>query len=190
MQEGNTRSDSFDHIINMRTNPAVLIFDREDRLLYFNKESQSFLRMFSENLKMEGTAGPVVPEEITSLCNRLKGPGKSGTENHILTIDQKDSGRLYVAQAHFIHPAGDLPDHIIVIIQPVVASHIDSKKISDDYGLSKRELEVLKLICDGCSNREISERLYISEFTTRDHLKRIMRKMGVSSRNKIIALAI
>jgi DNA-binding CsgD family transcriptional regulator len=51
-------------------------------------------------------------------------------------------------------------------------------------------LEVLGLICDGHSNREISEKLFISENTTRDHLKNIMRKMGVSSRSKIIAQVI
>lgn len=190
MQEENTRLDSLDHILNRRTNPAVLIFDREDRLLYFNKESNTFLQRSLGNPKKDGAAGLVVPGEITLLCSRLKGSRKSGTENIILNINQKDSGQLYAAQAHFIHPAGNHPDHIIVIIQAVVASHIDSKKIKDEYGLSKREVEVLNLICSGCSNREISEQLYISEFTTRDHLKNIMRKMGVSSRNKIVALAI
>ena len=182
-------SDRLDLILNRRTNPGVLIFDREDRLLYSNKVSDTFLNRSIGNEKKDGAVDPLVPREITLLCNRLKGSGKSGISTFVPNINQKTPVQLYAATAHFIQPAGNLQDHIIVIIQPLVPSHIDPHKIAEEYDLSKREVEVLKLICGGCSNREISERLCISEFTTRDHLKNIMRKMGVSSRNKIIARA-
>jgi DNA-binding CsgD family transcriptional regulator len=190
VSEEKTRLESLDHILYRRTNPAVLILDREDRLLYFNTESQAFLYRSSGNPEKDRADAPVVPEEITRLCNRLKSPVNSESFN--FTLLRKDPGPLYAAKAHFLQPAGNQnrQDHIIVIIQPVVESHIDLKKVKELYGLSKREGEVLKLICSGCGNREISEQLYISEYTTRDHLKNIMRKMGVSSRNKVVALVI
>lgn len=49
---------------------------------------------------------------------------------------------------------------------------------------------MLKLICDGLTNKEISERLFISEYTVKDHIKNIMEKMGASSRGEIIAIFI
>ena len=65
MPEEREESDFLDHILNKRTNPGVLIFDREDRLLYFNKESNTFLNLSIENPKKDGALGPVIPREIT-----------------------------------------------------------------------------------------------------------------------------
>jgi DNA-binding NarL/FixJ family response regulator len=48
--------------------------------------------------------------------------------------------------------------------------------------LSDREREVLALISDGCRNREIAERLFISELTVKRHVQNILRKVGRSSR--------
>ncbi len=50
--------------------------------------------------------------------------------------------------------------------------------------LTKREYEVLCLIADGMSNKEISERLYISEKTVKNHVSSILRKLEVSDRTQ------
>ncbi len=49
-------------------------------------------------------------------------------------------------------------------------------------GLSEREIEVLRLVADGCSNPEIATRLYISRRTAEHHVQHIYIKIGVSSR--------
>jgi DNA-binding NarL/FixJ family response regulator len=43
------------------------------------------------------------------------------------------------------------------------------------------------LIDSGFSNKIIAERLFVSEYTVKDHLKHIMEKLGANSRNQIIA---
>ena len=48
--------------------------------------------------------------------------------------------------------------------------------------LSRRELEVLGLVADGGANKEIAERLGLSEFTVKRHIQNILRKLGASSR--------
>lgn len=55
--------------------------------------------------------------------------------------------------------------------------------------LSNRELEVLQLICAGCSNREIAGKLFISENTVKRHNNNIFSKMGVNSRAQAITRA-
>lgn len=55
--------------------------------------------------------------------------------------------------------------------------------------LSEREAEILHLVADGLSNREIAEALFISRFTVESHVKRIYRKLAVSSRINAVSVA-
>ena len=56
----------------------------------------------------------------------------------------------------------------------------------EDDALSPREREVLDLLTQGLRNREIAERLFISEVTVKAHLRRAYGKLGVSSRAEAI----
>jgi two-component system, NarL family, response regulator LiaR len=51
-----------------------------------------------------------------------------------------------------------------------------------DVGLTQRELEILGLIAQGLSNREIGERLFVSENTVKTHSSRVFEKMQVNRR--------
>ena len=55
--------------------------------------------------------------------------------------------------------------------------------------LSRRETEVLRLLADGLSNREIAERLFISPKTAEHHVSRIYSKLGLSTRAEAAAYA-
>ena len=61
---------------------------------------------------------------------------------------------------------------------------------SEPSQLSSREREVLRLLADGLSNREISQSLFISVATTKSHLENIARKLGTSHRAAAVAEAI
>lgn len=60
---------------------------------------------------------------------------------------------------------------------------------ADTHGLTARELEVLRLIATGKSNREIASALVISEHTVARHVQNIFRKLGVASRTAAGAFA-
>ena len=55
--------------------------------------------------------------------------------------------------------------------------------------LSGREIEVLRLVADGKSNKEIGEDLGLSALTVKSHLARIARKLGTGDRAEMVALA-
>ena len=57
------------------------------------------------------------------------------------------------------------------------------------HGLSERELEVLRLVASGWSNREIASTLVISEHTVARHLQNIYAKLDLSSRAAATAFA-
>lgn len=62
------------------------------------------------------------------------------------------------------------------------------KAPKEEWGISPREEEVLELIVNGKTNKEIASLLFISEHTVKNHLSRIFDKMNVTDRSQIIAL--
>jgi DNA-binding NarL/FixJ family response regulator len=56
-------------------------------------------------------------------------------------------------------------------------------------GLTTRELQVLRELATDATNREIADRLFISENTVRNHMHNILEKMGVPSRREAVNLA-
>lgn len=55
--------------------------------------------------------------------------------------------------------------------------------------LTVREQEILQLVADGLTNREIAEKLELSRFTVECHVKHIYRKLAVSSRTRAVVIA-
>ena len=60
----------------------------------------------------------------------------------------------------------------------------------DSGPLSRREVEVARLVAGGMTNREIAEKLFISERTAEGHLERIRNKLGVRSRTEVATWAV
>jgi DNA-binding CsgD family transcriptional regulator len=83
--------------------------------------------------------------------------------------------------------SGDAPDSrgIAAAFAPQ-----DGTKKKEAFGLSRREVEVLALIAEGRTNREIGERLFISQKTVGVHVGNILSKLGASGRVEAAMVAI
>lgn len=82
-----------------------------------------------------------------------------------------------------------------VVIHPRVAqrlikelTRVDHKK--DEIQLTKREKDVLQLLVQGSSNKDMAESMFISEKTVKNHLTSIFRKLGVKDRTQAAVYAI
>jgi len=73
-------------------------------------------------------------------------------------------------------------------IPPEVAAQV-AEYVSDDE-LTPREVDVLRLVAEGNGNREIAERLFISEETVKGHVKNAMGKLGAVDRTQAVTIAI
>jgi len=61
----------------------------------------------------------------------------------------------------------------------------DEKK-REDLGITRREMEILELIAEGMSNREIAEKLFVSENTVKTHSSRVFDKLGARRRTQAV----
>jgi len=176
--------DNISEIIKKRATPGILIFDMNNRLLYSNETALKIV----PDLKN-------IPKEIHDLCTKkIKIINKTGsTQESIYSALNTESGICHSMRAIVITGFGESKSipHIMVLIEGIIEKHrINFEKIKQTFNLTRRELEVLNLICEGCANREISERLFVSEYTIKDHIKNIMRKMNVNSRSEVIFLCL
>jgi DNA-binding NarL/FixJ family response regulator len=76
------------------------------------------------------------------------------------------------------------------VLSPTVASRLlDQVRQPPKETVSQRELEVLQLVSAGATNREVAERLFISEATVKTHLLHIYAKLGVNDRAAAVGAA-
>jgi DNA-binding CsgD family transcriptional regulator len=79
---------------------------------------------------------------------------------------------------------------IVVKEVPVPAGEpfVPNEKQREALGITRRELEVLGLIAQGMSNREIAGKLYVSENTVKTHSSRVFDKLGAKRRTQAVQL--
>jgi DNA-binding NarL/FixJ family response regulator len=73
-------------------------------------------------------------------------------------------------------------------IPPEIAAHL-AEHYSDE-ALTTREVEVLRQIAGGNRNRDIADKLFITEETVKVHIKHIMEKLGASDRTQAVAIGV
>lgn len=83
------------------------------------------------------------------------------------------------------------PKETVVVREVVVPAPAtferDLRKL-ESLGITPRELEILELIAEGLSNREIAGRVFVSENTVKTHLSRVFDKLGARRRTQAVQL--
>jgi len=177
---------SYLDIVKGRSNPGILILDAKYILVYSNGTALDYF---------PGLRKGQLPPEILDLCRGLRGqPGAQAVprESAACLVVDSLSGFPFSLRAFPIaeRRPGKTLGYTMVLVEKIVDRHLadlDFDRLGRDHGLSRRETEVLELISKGLSNLEISAKLFISEYTVKDHIKKIMSKMNLVSRSGIIA---
>ena len=84
---------------------------------------------------------------------------------------------------------GELKDYVLTLLSAFGGAVGGSKDQSLVEPMSERELEILRLLANGLSNRDIAERLVITIGTAKSHVHHILEKMGGNSRMQAVAKA-
>ncbi len=103
------------------------------------------------------------------------------SEELIDIIHMVMSGAIWIAPQIASYVMGVLQSRTIVS---------SSGKTSDDFNLTTREKEILKLIAEGMCNKDIAEELILSLHTVKNHVKNIIQKLSVDDRTQAAILAL
>ena len=74
------------------------------------------------------------------------------------------------------------------VMVPAPASFVRDEQKLEALGITPRELEILELIAQGLSNREIAARVFVSENTVKTHSSRVFDKLGARRRTQAVQL--
>ena len=109
-----------------------------------------------------------------------------GVDGYVL----KDSDSSVLKKAIFCVNRGE--SFIQPELTPILKVKLEEKsnQTNDDDALTKREIEVLKLLAEGLFNKEIAYMLAISEKTVKNHVSNIFKKINVSDRTQAAVYAI
>ncbi len=135
---------------------------------------------------------------ISHLLERQSG----GPKMRLIVFEESVSDAQLLKAAHSLVPAMITPAELVNIIQkegsvpPSMAGVVVPLPISRDhskrdlFGLTERELEIIRAVTEAQPNREISERLGISIFTVKHYTTRIFDKLGVYNRVELALFAV
>jgi DNA-binding NarL/FixJ family response regulator len=160
------------------TKPDVLLLD-------INMPKKNGLEVL-ESMKITRSKVSVLVLTVHNEIEYLLRAVEIGVDGYLL----KDSGSAELKKAIMAVDAGDIyiqPSLIPMLNSKMIEKNKDEDKIEE---LTKRELEVLKLLAVGMYNKEVAENLNISERTVKNHVSNIFKKLEVTDRTQAAVFAI
>lgn len=158
--------------------PDVLLLD-------INMPNKNGLEVLEE-IKDQNLDVKVIILTVHNEVDYLLRAVEMGVDGYIL----KDSGSAELINAIIMVMNGESyiqPDMIPMLNSKMVIRNSDKEKIKN---LTKRELEVLILVSEGMFNKEIADKLEISERTVKNHISNIFKKIDVADRTQAAVFAI
>ncbi|MBQ5559626.1 MAG: response regulator transcription factor [Lachnospiraceae bacterium] len=158
------------------TDPDVILLD-------VNMPKMNGLEVL-QHIKETGIKRKVLILTIHNEVEYLLKAIEIGVDGYVL----KDSELAVLRKAIFSINDGNT--YIQPSLAPLLKQKLQEPADLNDDGLTKREIEVLKLIAQGLYNKEIADTLSISEKTVKNHVSNIFRKINVSDRTQAAVFAI
>ena len=167
--------------------PGVLTLDRSGRVVSHTPSAERWLRDLEDLHPAWREDGlPIAIKMVAGALNRALNP-QSGRDSNLVPRPRSRarSGQWLAFYGSLTEPSFGRPSETVIVIEPAKPEEIAWLNVAA-YGLSPREEEVLRLVVRGLSNRQISQRLFISENTVQRHLSNIFEKVGVRSRKALL----
>ena len=183
-----------DAIALERESPGILVFSTSMQLLYMNREAQELTKRLHETNVGNHEKG-LLPFEVMSLCKDLVALFRNRV--HPKDWEQMQLTRVAGVQKCPVLLRGvKIPSHAsphqgcFLILMEVLQDQQETTGASvlERYHLTKREETVLSYLLQGLTNKQIADRLGLSEYTVKDNLKRIMLKTKTTTRTGVLAL--
>ncbi len=125
----------------------------------------------------------LLPPVVYGVAGRLLAAGNGTPAGDARARVRTSTGTWAVVEGQPLE--GDAPDRIALTIRAATAEEV-AGLLGRVHGLTSRERELVRLVIEGLSTRQLAERLFITPYTVKDHLKAIFDKVGVQSRGQLV----
>lgn len=171
---------------------AVLMYDGSGGLVHANPRAAELFGMpgSSGQGAQVWTAAQRIAWSLAAAARRSG--GAAGGMTSLATPAMREvraDGRIYRLQGTLAAgwmPAGEAG--VLVTAASELVNPLTDIELRARYSLSAREIEVARLVASGLSNQEVAERLGVSRFTARNHVERLLAKLGVGNRSRVGAI--
>jgi len=177
---------------------GLMILNDSMGLVYVNKWAKDFCEILagSHNGHPEPSNGegdyPFIPHLITKDCYHLRDQIKSNSFDiiplPICRILELSEYRKYSLCSQILTKEMSMANRVFYMVKIDELARrvtLNMGALERNFGLTKREIEILVNIFNGLRNAEIAEKLFISEITVKKHLQHIFEKIGVNSRTTL-----
>ena len=164
---------------------AVLLFDRGGTLLHANAAGRALLaeadgaRVRNEAQRVAWAVDAVVRR------GRAADASTAASTTRELKLGEQGWQLRGIAAPEALRGADGA---VLVLVDRVVRAALSDDDLRARFQLTAREIEVARLVGQGLSNQEIADKLGVSFFTARNHVERLLVKLGVGGRAKVAAL--
>src|ERR671929_191413 len=168
--------------------PGVLVLDDQGRVIQHTESAERWLRNLGD-LGDGWLEGEGLPAPVWMVLGALRKALRPETDREANGVP---SVRVRTRSDHWLtfhgaqtEPRAGRTGETMVIIEPSRPQELAWLRASA-FGLSERERAVVDLVVQGASTKEISQALYISEYTVQEHLSNVFDKVGVRGRRALI----
>jgi DNA-binding CsgD family transcriptional regulator len=168
--------------------PGVLVLDQKGWVVQHTEAAERWLRELADLTPgwREACGLPSAVYTVVGALRRALGP-ETDRENKAIPrlLVQARSGRWLALQGARSEPRPDRESETMIVIEPAEPREVSWLRTAA-YNLSDREREVVDLVVRGLSTKQISQTLYISEYTVQDHLSNVFDKVSVRGRRALV----
>ena len=173
--------------VHRASRPAAagfILADPEWKALYANAEAKKIVT-YPEAPRTFQSAWALVAKRIFTLNGRQNLSSAPNSHVEFLSGRRKYVG-LAIPLANWQRPPTAAA--VVVVLERSGAASQGAAELSESFRLTEREREVVELLIQGLTNKEIAERMNISPNTVRAFIRMVMGKLGVSTRSGIVGI--
>ncbi|NGZ74383.1 helix-turn-helix transcriptional regulator [Saccharibacillus alkalitolerans] len=163
---------------------GVFVLSDRLRLLAANGSADSWLAVLRGAERIEPD---VMPRPVRAVCARALSPspqdGSPADQAAWVCVPVPGGGYVSIRASRMETPS--VETQLAVTVERARPAEI-LPILSESFGLTEREREVVERIVQGLSGKEAALSLHMSEYTLQDHLKSVFRKTGTKSRRELV----
>ena len=159
---------------------GVLLVDENLQPQGFTQAAREWLALLSAREQPEPTP---LPTHVYAVVGRLLAAEAGDDPGRPARVRIRTSGAHWaIVEAARME---GIANAIAVSVHSATAEDVLAL-VARAHGLSARERELVALVLEGLSTRDLAERMFISRYTVQDHLKSVFDKLGVHSRRELV----